>query len=86
METAEGAIFDAKLQEVAKNNRTEYIFEAFQNDINGQGRLAYESNICVKNDFTVWFLEKVGFKWKDIDEEYIKGYLEYFRRLGYLNI
>lgn len=86
VEAVEGEIFDARLQETAQNSGTKYIFEAFQNDMDEQGRLAYESNIRVKNDFTVWFLRKTGFEWKEIGAEYIMGYLEYFRRIGYFNV
>lgn len=86
VEAVEGEMFDARLQETAQNSGTEYIFEAFQNDMDEQGRLAYESNIRVKNDFTVWFLRKTGFEWKEIGVEYIMGYLEYFRRIGYFKV
>lgn len=86
VEAVEGEMFDVRLQETAQNSGTEYIFEAFQNDMDEQGRLAYESNIRVKNDFTVWFLRKTGFEWKEIGVEYIMGYLEYFRRIGYFKV
>lgn len=36
-------------------------------------------------EFTVWFMKKVGFEWEEIDTNYIKGYIEYFERLGYIN-
>lgn len=86
VEASEGAVFDARLQETVKKDGEEYIFEAFQSDLDGQGRLVYESNIQVRNNFTEWFLKKVGFEWKNIGEEYLKGYREYFRGLGYLNV
>lgn len=54
--------------------------------MDGQGRLVYDSNIRIRNEFTVWFLEKTGFVWNEIDMEYIGGYLEYFRKLGYLEV
>lgn len=51
-----------------------------------QGRLVYDSNIRIMNDFTVWFLKKVGFEWNETDMEYIKGYIDYFRKIGYLEV
>ena len=69
-----------------RNTGTEYIFEALQNDMDEQGRLVYDSNIRIVNDFTVWFLKKVGFEWNEIDMEYMKGYIDYFRGLGYLKV
>ncbi len=51
-----------------------------------QGRLVYDSNIRIRNEFTDWFLKKLGFEWTEIDMEYIRGYVEYFRELGYLKV
>ena len=42
------------------------------NDLDSSGKLIYESPIKIKNDFTKAFLEKIGFKWTPINEEYIK--------------
>lgn len=86
MKVVDGAAFNETLQQTIKNSGTEYIFEAFQNDMDDQGRLVYDSNIRIVNDFTVWFLQKVGFEWNETDLEYIKGYIDYFRNLGYLNV
>ena len=86
METVSGKEFNDTLQQFAKASNTEYIYEAFQNDMDVNGQLVYDSNIRIKNKFTVWFLKKVGFEWKQIDFDYIKGYIEYFRDLGYLEV
>lgn len=63
-----------------------YIYEAFVNDLDENGKLAYDSNIHIQNDFTCDYLKKLGFEWTDIDYEYVKGYVEYFRQLGYLKV
>lgn len=86
METVSGREFNDTLQKLAKADNTEYIYEAFQNDMDENGQLVYDSNIRIKNEFTVWFMKKVGFEWKQIDFDYIKGYIEYFRDLGYLEV
>ncbi len=86
MQIVDGKEFAKALSDTMKQTSTEYIFEAFQNDMNEQGELVYDSNIRIENDFTVWFMKKVGFEWTDIDEEYISGYLNYFRELGYLEV
>jgi hypothetical protein len=86
MKVVEGVEFNNALDMTVNNNATEYIYEAFQNDMDEQGRLVYDSNIRIINDFTVWFMAKVGFEWCDIDLEYIKGYVDYFRKLGYLEV
>lgn len=86
MKVVEGAVFHDALQETMKNSGTEYIFEAFQNDMDEQGKLIYDSNIHIVNDFTMWFLKQVGFEWNETDMPYIRGYIEYFRSIGYLKV
>lgn len=86
MEVVSGSAFNEALQKTIKQSNTEYIFEAFQNDMDEQGHLVYDSNIRIENDFTLWFLKKVGFEWNETDMEYIKGYIDYFRRIGYLEV
>lgn len=84
MEVVDGNTFTRVLRGTIRDQGTEYIFEAFQNDMDEQGRLVYDSNIHIENDFTVWFLKKLGFEWNEIDKEYLRGYVEYFRGIGYL--
>lgn len=86
MTIVDGQEFAKALNETIKQSNTEYIFEAFQNDMNEQGELVYDSNIRIMNDFTIWFIKKVDFEWAQIDEEYISGYIKYFRELGYLKV
>jgi hypothetical protein len=86
MKIVGGSEFNTALDKTAKDNSTEYIYEAFQNDMDEDGKLLYDSNIHIVNDFTMWFMNKVGFEWCEIDLEYIKGYIEYFRKLGYLEV
>jgi hypothetical protein len=50
------------------------------------GKLNYETNIHIQNDFTIAYLKQLGFEWTKIDYEYVKGYVEYFRNLGYLEV
>lgn len=86
MEVVSEAEFNEALQKTIKKSKTEYIFEAFQNDMDEQGHLVYDSNIRIENEFTLWFLNKVGFEWNETDMEYIKGYIDYFRKIGYLEV
>lgn len=86
MQVVGSSIFNKALQETIQSSGTEYIYEAFQNDMDERGRLVYDSNIRIMNDFTVWFLKKIGFEWNETDMEYIRGYIEYFRGIGYLKV
>lgn len=77
----EGTAFYQALRGTLREQGTEYMFEAFRNDMDEQEQLFYDSNIHIENDFTVWFLKKVGFEWNEIDLEYIQGYIKCFRGL-----
>lgn len=86
MKIVNATTFHNALQETLKNGDTSYIFKAFQNDMDEYGRLVYDSNIHIKNDFTVWFLKRLDFEWNKIDAKYLSGYINYFRKLGYLKV
>ena len=78
--------FNEALKSTVKQRNTEYIYEAFQNDMDEKGCLVYDSNIRIENDFTLWFLKKAGFEWNETDIDYIRGYIDYFRSIGYLEV
>lgn len=83
MQVLDGEHFGEMLQRMAQHPDTAYIYEALQNDLDDSGKLVYDSNIHIRNQFTVWFMEKLGFQWAKIDYDYVSGYLNYFRNLGY---
>lgn len=86
MKVVDATTFTEVLRNTAKQSGTEYIFEIFINDMDEDDKLNYDSNIRIENDFTVEYLRKLGFEWSDIDFEYIKRYIEYFRNIGYLEV
>ena len=79
-----GAEFTEALRQSAKQSGMEHIFETFINDMDENDQLNYDSNIRIENDFTVEYLRKLGFEWSDIDIDYLRKYVEYFRKIGYL--
>ena len=82
MEIVSGETFLEKLKGSMASDDA-YVYEAFVNDIDNKGRLAYDSNIHIDNDFTIAYLKQYGFEWTEIDIEYIKGYVEYLKGLSY---
>lgn len=85
MNIISGNEFNQLIQTLVKKQETRYIYEAFQNDLDENGNLAYDGNIHIINDFTVWFMKKIGFEWTEIDQRYLSGYISYFRSLGYFS-
>jgi len=69
-----------------KNSEMQYVYEALVNDMDENGKLIYDSNIKIHNEFTVEYLRNLGFEWSEINFEYMKRYVEYFRDIGYLEV
>ena len=86
MKVISGTEYAKKLHETLQHQEQKYIYEAFMNDMDENGNLQYDTKIHIKNDFTVAYLKQLGFEWNTVDERYLKGYLEYFRTLGYLEV
>lgn len=86
MQVVDSEEFNGRLEQYARSEHTEYIYEAFQNDMDSAGKLQYDSNIHIVNDFTVEFLRRIGFEWEEIGYDYVSRYIEYFRKLGYLEV
>ena len=86
METVDADRFRAALEKTMSDPERNYIYERLQNDLDQDGRLLYDSRIHVKNEYTMRFLGKLGFSWIDASGEYLRGYIDYFRKLGYFQI
>lgn len=86
MKVVEEAEFSRALNQTILDPDREYIYEAFQNDLDENGHLLYDSRIHIVNDFTVWFLKQISFEWNETDVEYLTGYINYFRSLGYFKV
>ena len=76
--------FSKLIEDVANDSNKSYILEAFINEIDESNRLSYESNIHIELNYTVEYLRMLGFEWPDIGIEYLRKYVEYFRKIGYL--
>ena len=84
VDIVDGAIFTEALRKTAEQTGTAHIFETFINDMNENDQLNYDSNIRIENDFTVEYLKQLGFEWSDIGMDYLRKYVEYFKKIGYL--
>ena len=65
--------------------RKKEILSGIIHDIDSKKQLIYTSNVRVKYEFSEKYLEKIGFTWKEIDREYILKYMDYFKRIGFIN-
>jgi thioester reductase-like protein len=83
MEAVPGEAFIQAVREAGSVPERAHIYEAFINDIGADGELLYQSNITLSSDFTKWHLNRAGFDWLSIGDEYLQGYIGYFKNIGY---
>ena len=74
-----------KLTEILNDDFKKEILSGIIHDIDSKKQLIYTSNIRVQYEFSEKYLEKIGFTWKEIDREYILKYMDYFKRIGFIN-
>ena len=50
-------------------------------DLDSNKLFKLNANILLDVDFSVSYLQKLGFEWPKIDEDYIKKYITYFEQI-----
>lgn len=63
--------------------KNDYIVTFLLNDMDENKKLVYDSNIKINGEFTNKYLEKLGFKWPIINEEYIKKFFDYLFKMNF---
>lgn len=76
--------FNRLLAETLEDSEKQYIYEAFQNEVDCDGNVVYDRGIQVTNEVTNQILESQGFVWQKTEEAYIRNYVTYFREMGWL--
>lgn len=69
---------------LADDNKKD-IISGFIHDLDSEKRLVYTSNIRLDSKFTENYLKNIGFRWKKIDKNYIIKYINYFRKIGFID-
>ena len=67
------------IENLLKNNNE--ILKGILNDFDKNHKLVYDSNIRIKSTFTINFLQRIGFSWPTITEDYILNFLKYIKKL-----
>ena len=55
-------------------------------DLDNNKNLIYTSKIKLNADFTNAYLNQIGFKWENMDEDYIVKYMNYFKKIKFINL
>ena len=68
---------------LADNDRKD-ILSGIIYDLDENKNLIYTSKVRLICNFTEKYLNKLGFKWKNIDREYIIRYINYLRNVKFI--
>lgn len=70
---------------ILNDDNRKSILSGIIHDLDKDKHLVYTSNIRLNCDFTEAYLQKIGFNWLDINEEYLLKYIKYLNKIGFIN-
>ena len=65
------------------SNKENYLLGII-NDFDENRKISYSSHVKINSDFTIKYLNKIGFEWPELNEEYIIKFLNFFNDLNLL--
>lgn len=72
------------IEELLNNPSKKDVLSGIIQDLDAKKRLIYTSNINLCSDFTETYLKHIGFSWEKINNNYIVKYINYFRKIKFL--
>lgn len=85
MEAVSDKLLENIIVGILNDDKQKDILSGIIYDLDKNHRLIYTSNVRVKYDFSEKYLNSIGFYWKDIDASYITKYMDYFKKIGFIN-
>ena len=73
------------LSGILEDDNEKSVVSGIVQDIDSNKQFTYISKIHLQSNFTVHFLEKIGFIWPIYDSSYIDKTLKYFEKINFLN-
>lgn len=80
MKVLEEDAFKKKVLEIIQNEKEKTVVQNLATDLDNNYNLDYNSDVILKSDFTIKYLEKCGFHWPKISKEYIVKFIELMRK------
>lgn len=71
------------IDKILNNPYSNDILSGIINDFDENRKIVYSSPVKIKSGFSIKYLNKVGFDWPELDEDYIKKFLDFFYNLNY---
>lgn len=78
-------IFADRINEMLKEANSDKLLAGILRDLDDNKKLSFDTKIKINSDFSIKYLQKIGFIWPIIDEKYISNFLDYFHLNGYMN-
>lgn len=73
--------FKNTIKSIINNKKEENDLNTLINDFDKNLHLTYKTDIIVKSDFTINYLNNIGFKWPIITEDYILRFIEIIKKV-----
>ena len=71
--------FKNKIRKILKNPKTKENLNFLINDFDKQLHLTYFTDIIIKSEKTIKYLEKIGFSWPNITDRYLTNFINLLR-------
>ncbi len=78
--------FSKRVDKIFKDKTASKLLSGILRDFDAEKKLVYESKIKIKSEFTIQYLDKIGFKWPIIDTNYMKKFIMYFASVDYIKL
>ena len=78
-------LISARVDAFLRDSKLKSSVSGIVTDLDSNRLFNLNANILLDCDFSVLYLQSVGFKWPKITKAYISKYIEYFRNLGYFD-
>lgn len=83
LEFVEAKKFKSMIKKVLDTPESQNELSGIINDLNDNYDLIYEKDIDLNSTLTQFFLERLGFEWPKLDENYVQKYINYMKKINF---
>jgi len=76
--------FSERVKEFLKDENLKNKISGLIPDLNKKKTLSIVAKTLPDAYFTTLYLKSIGFEWPEIDKEYVEQFLDYFKKIGYI--
>ena len=75
--------FKSTIKNILEKTELQNELSGIINDLNDNYDLIYERDVDLNSTLTQFFLQRLGFEWPNIDENYIEKYINYMKKINF---